>query len=365
MSRILLIHPGPSFSVADVYRGWEKALKKLGHQVMTFNTDDLGRLIYYGMTALPDQTSPTCPSCKQKIFRSPWTNDDQPRQMALKGVFETSYVFWPEIIFFVSAFFFEKSSLQVLKSRGHKLVMLHTESPYQDDEQMERGQFADLNLLNDPANLEAWKALGPAAAYMPHAYDPDIHYPAPDPKSYECDLCFIGTGFKSRRDFFGKMNFSAFTVALGGGGWGDAIDEPENAHILDWLGHDPNHCVTNEEAARIYRLSRMGINVYRQESETAHEGEGWACGPREIEMAASQLFYLRDPRPEGDELFEGILPTFSSPAEASELARYWASPAKDANREQLAREARAVIADRTFDNHALYAMKLMEQAGVC
>jgi spore maturation protein CgeB len=346
---------------------------------MVYNTND--RLVYYGSTALPDQTSPTCPTCKQKTFKSPWTNEQQPRQMALKGLFETCFVFWPEVVFFVSAFFFEETTFKMLKARDMKLVMLHTESPYQDREQVGRGQYADLNLLNDPTNLQAFKDLGPAAAYMPHAYDSDIHFPPlmreyytqPGVKDgliryervepYECDLSFIGTGFKSRRDFFGKMDFSGLTVALGGGGWGDAAEEPENVHILDWLGHDPQHCVDNEEGARIYRLSKVGINKYREESEEAHKGEGWAMGPREVEMAACELFFLRDPRPEGDEIFEGILPTFSGPDEASDLARYWA--AHDSLREDRARRARAAIQDRTFDNHAARAMQLMEDAGIC
>ena len=355
-----------------MFRGWEKALRKLGHQVMVYNTND--RLIYYSATALPDQTSPTCPECKQKIFRSPWTDEQQPRQLALKGLFESCFVFWPEIVFFVSAFFFEESTLRMLKARDMKLVMLHTESPYQDKEQMGRGQFADLNLLNDPTNLQAWKDLGPAA-YMPHAYDSDIHFPPKKTKvpvpydlwtraePYGCDLSFIGTGFKSRRDFFGKMDFSGLDVAIGGGGWADALNEPENVHVLNWLGHDPQHCVTNEEGARIYRLTKVGINKYREESEKEHAGEGWAMGPREVEMAACELFFLRDPRPEGDEIFEGILPTFSGPDEASDLARYWVR--HTVQREKRASLARAAIADRTFDNHAAYFMRLAEEAGIC
>lgn len=39
--RILLIHPGPPLSQHDVWRGWGKALRRLGHQVVPFRTDKL------------------------------------------------------------------------------------------------------------------------------------------------------------------------------------------------------------------------------------------------------------------------------------------------------------------------------------
>ena len=42
-----------------------------------------------------------------------------------------------------------------------KVVLLHTESPYQDDEQLERAAHADVNLLNDPVNIDAYRELGP------------------------------------------------------------------------------------------------------------------------------------------------------------------------------------------------------------
>lgn len=39
--KILVIHPGPDFSVHDVYAGWVHALKALGCQVFEYNL--LGR----------------------------------------------------------------------------------------------------------------------------------------------------------------------------------------------------------------------------------------------------------------------------------------------------------------------------------
>jgi spore maturation protein CgeB len=360
VARILLVHPGPDFSVADVYRGWDKALRKLGHTVMTYNTND--RLTYFGHSRMPEQGKPACEACGQ-VPTHPAHDADGIMQMAMDGLYADLNRFWPDVVFFVSAFYMQAPMLQFIRTRRHKVVMLHTESPYQDGEQMTRGQFADLNLLNDPANIEAWRDLDVPASYMPHAYDPDVHYPDPR-RAYECDFCFIGTIFKSRAEFFSRMDFTGLDVTFGGAGWDLAVnDYPELVKdLVQYVGHPLDHCVDNEETARAYRISRCGINFYRRESEDAHRGQGWAMGPREVEMAACRLFFLRDPRGESDEVFGDILPSFAGPEDASQQLRFWA--AHDSAREELARKAHEKVASRTFDANARRALALMEDEGI-
>lgn len=357
MARILLVHPGPDFSVADVHRGWEKALRGLGHTVMTYNTND--RLTYYGHALMPKLGELPCEACGQTPVYKALDNDGI-MQLAMDGLYECCYKFWPQVIFFVSAFYTHPAMLQLLRTRRHKIVMLHTESPYEDERQMERGQFADLNLVNDPVNIEAWRELEVPVAYMAHSYDPDIHYPDPDPRRFEADFAFIGTAFDSRQEFFGSMDFEGIDVVFGGGNWNNL--KPQYVHLAKYLGHHPEACVDNEETARVYRLARCGINFYRREADKESQVAGWAMGPREVEMAACGLFFLRDSRPESDEVFGEVLPLFSSPREASDLLRWWL--AHDDEREERARQAYQRIADRTFINHARTASTKMEEAGI-
>lgn len=369
MARILIVHPGPDFSVADVYRGWEKALKKLGHTVLSYNTND--RLTYYGHSRMPEHGQGACAQCNQVPTRQALDSDGI-MQLAMDGLYREMYLFWPDVIFFVSAFYMTAPMLQVIRTRRHKVVMLHTESPYQDDEQMVRGEFADLNLLNDPSNLEAWQDMEIPVAYMPHAYDPDVHYPSYK-REYDADFTFIGTLFKTRAEFFSQMDFTGISAAFGGAGWDlmmndcpelltKVVDRDKGYRLVDYLGHALDCCVDNDETVKHYRSSKVGINFYRRESEDTHTGKGWAVGPREIEMAACGMFFLRDPRPESDELFGHILPAFSSPEEASTLLHDWVK--WDDRRERAADRAREQIASRTFDNNARKALVLMEEAGI-
>ena len=132
-----------------------------------------------------------------------------------------------------------------------------------------------------------------------------------------------------------------------------AADSP----LRDWTAIDPDGCVANDDAARTYRAARCGINFYRREGESAHDGEGWACGPREIEMAACGLYFLRDPRPESDELFP-MLPSYASPGEASDLLRR--ALARPGDRAEAAAKARAAVSDRTFENHARKLLAMLD-----
>lgn len=264
---------------------------------------------------------------------------------------------WPDVIMFISGFFVESGMLQLLKSRRHKIVLLHTESPYQEDSQLERAQFADVNLLNDPINIERYRELDGAVEYAPHCYRPHVHHPREGELNTELasDLAFIGTGFKSRIEFFEAMDLGDLDVILGGS-WIELADLPDSP-LNRYLAHGIEQCVDNQEAAEVYRHAKCGINFYRREWEDGREPEAaWAMGPREVEMAACGLPFLRDPRGEGDEVFP-MLPTFTSPGEASEQLRWLL--AHDAEREAMAVKAREATADRTFDRNAARLMELL------
>jgi spore maturation protein CgeB len=344
--RWLVGHPGPHFSVHDVYEGWVEGLRAAGEDVYTFNLGD--RLTFYDAACIEasdeDETG-------HKFFRKAMTRQ-QAIETAADGIFRTLYKCWPHVVLMVSAFFTPPWMLDLIRDRGHKIILLHTESPYQDAEQLIRAASANINLLNDPTNLTAYAKFGPAA-YMPHAYRPAIHYPAAPGAAKPYDLMFVGTGFPSRVKFFEAMDLRGLDVKLAGP-W---LELPEDSPLRDWTATNPDGCLDNDQAAALYRQARTGINFYRREGESAFDGQAWACGPREIEMAACGLYFLRDPRPESDELFP-MLPSYTSPGEASDLLRWALKHPED--RAEAAGQAQAAIADRTFANHARKLLAMLD-----
>jgi hypothetical protein len=342
--RWLICHPGPQFSVHDVYVGWTEALRALGEDVLEFNLDKRLQVYDAALIETGNADGGGHPEVRKAFTR------EQAITAAIQGITSACYTWWPDVVLGVSAFFMPNWHLDVMRDRGHKVVLLMTESPYQDDEQLKRAGHASLTLLNDPVNIDAYRQSGPAH-YMPHAYRPSVHHPGPAVPELKSDFAFVGTGFKSRVEFFEQMDLSGLDVLLAGT-WPDlAEDSPLRRHMP---GGEVVNCTGNEETADIYRSTRAGINFYRREAEDSHAGEGWAAGPREVELAACGTFFLRDPRPESDETFP-MLPTFTEPGEVRGLLDWWL--AHDTEREEAALKARAAIADRTFQAHAAWLLE--------
>jgi hypothetical protein len=241
-----------------------------------------------------------------------------------------------------------------VRSNGTRIVLLHTECPYEDDRQIERAAYADINLINDPTNIEKFRAVAPTW-YTPHAYRPSVHYPRPPRLDYRSDFVFVGTGYPSRVDFLSRVDWTGLDVTLAGNWPTLTPDSP----LHRYLAHDASVCCDNTDAADLYASSAMSANLYRREADRAALADGWAMSPREVELAATGTFYLRDPRGESDELL-AMLPTFSDPEDFGEQVRWWL--AHDVERRAAATAARFAVADRTFTNHAAMLLRLLGQS---
>lgn len=343
-----------------MFKGWQEGLTEAGVEVASFNFND--RLIFYSKVLMMQYDADGSESRDEAglpiVHQA--LSQEAAFTMAMQGISHALYTFWPDVVIFVSGFFAQAGLLDVIRKRNHKIVIIATESPYQEDAQLTRAQFADLTVLNDPANLRLYDEIGTPAMYLPHCYRPHVHYPVSRyTRTPPIDLTFIGTAFKSRVEFFERMDLSGLDVLIAGSDWGDL---PETSPLAPHIGIEHgsrNDCVNNADAADLYRGTKMGINFYRRESEEEHAGDvAIAMGPREVELAAIGLPFLRDPREEGDKLLH-MLPTFASPEDASEQLRWWLQ--HDDERLEIARQARAAVADRTFVNNAKRLLRALEE----
>ena len=338
--RILMVRPGPHFSVADVHNGWRDALRALGHEVADFNLDD--RLNFYTQALLERDGEIA------KAF-----SEEAAVRLAAEGLKTALYDFWPDIVLVTSGFFLPPAIYPVIRARGHKLVALFTESPYEDDKQLERAGFFDLVLLNDPTNLARFRQENAQSFYVPHAYRPELHKPGPADPDLACDLSFVGTCYPSRAEFFRACDLDGLQVRFAG----NFQQWREDPWFTDRLVHPVEFCCDNDDTVRLYQSSRASINLYRKEASSEDLSAGWAMGPREVELAATGTFFLREPRPESD-LVLGMLPSFSEPGEVRPLLDWWLS--HDGERERVAHAAREAVAGRTFENNA---RTLLERLG--
>lgn len=338
--KAVVVAPGPEFSVQDVYHGWLAGLRHHGVTAVPFNLHD--RLNFYA----------DCQMERNGEYRKALEFDGAVK-ITLEGLLGVLYEVMPELLVFTSGFFLDYDLIDKIRATGrHKLVMLHTESPYEDDRQVEAAQHFDVNVLNDPINIDRFPA---GTIYIPHAYNPAVHHP--EGRSDVYDFSFIGTGYPSRTEFFEKVEWGGARVAFGGN-WPNVEDDSPLAPLLL---HQPGECIDNTDTADLYRMTAMSANLYRgadpSESERPENAEGWAMGPREVELAACGTFFARESRGEGDVVFP-MLPKISEPAELSDVLA-WSIENPDL-REAAAAAARAAIVDRTFANNAAALLRAVD-----
>jgi spore maturation protein CgeB len=353
--RWIVAQPGPSWSVHDVYRGWVEALRELGEDVHEFNLDDRLALYDHALIDVGEQAE-GAPLTLRKALTS-----DQAKELAVNGLAAALWKIRPDVLFVICGFFVPTEMLQHARRTGTRVVILHTEEPYELDRELLFAACADLNLITDPTHLDDFNKVG-QTVFAPHCYRPSVHHPGPALPELAVDFAFVGTAFGSRRWFFEKMHHEgAFTgrdVLLAGNWQGVTDADP----LHQYLGTgDPEKCVDNTDTAQIYRSAKVGMNLYRREANKGGHTAGIAISPREIEMAACGMFFLRDPRPEGDVVFD-MLPTFGTPEEATELLG-WALD-HPGQCEARARSAREAIADRTFRNSAVKLLRLFDREPV-
>jgi spore maturation protein CgeB len=329
--RILVVHPGADCSVSDVHDGLVTGLRQNGHWVESFNAND--RLYFFIHAHMPGVDGRLKPAF----------DEYQALRLTTQEIVGEVYKFWPDVIVFVSGFFVDPAILPMLRGRGHRLVLWATEAPYEDDKQLRVAGEYDTVIINDPLTLDEYRKVNPNTHYIPHSYDPRRHRPGRARREFVSDFGWVGTGFPSRVHFLEKVDFDGIDVCLGGN-WQFIEDSPVNEWVRNPHGRK---WMLNNETVAVYRSTKVGANFYRTEN-TSGIPDGVAMGPREVEMAATGLFYLRQSRPEGDELLP-MLPIFTDPDDFGEQLRWWL--AHDDKRIAAAAKAREAVAGHTFKAH--------------
>lgn len=329
--RALVVEPGPSFSVQDVCTGIIGGLRANGVHVESTNLGE--RISFYAAAmavADPDD------AFREKACR-----------MACQGIKVDAWDLRPDIAIIVSSFFVPPDIYTNLRERGVHVVAWFTECPYEDERHLPIARFADTVIVNDPMHLDRFRAVNPRTWYIPHAYDPAVHHSTG--RTDQHPFCVVGTGYPSRVEFLERTGLPAGSVLAGN--W-QAV--PDDSPLHPFL--HPSASIANSDAADLYRASITSANLYRKEAMAPELVDGWAIGPREVELAACGVWFAREPRGEGDELFP-LLPTFTTPDELSEQIT-WAL-ANPASRDKAVRAAREAIADRTFTANAARLLRLV------
>lgn len=210
-------------------------------------------------------------------------------------------------------------------------VILLTESPYEDEAQKMMTSQYDFAFTNDKFSVDTLSEAAPTV-YLRHAFDPQVYHPLPNRDEKKWDVCFVGTPFKNRDIAVESINkrddISAYIFK-------DVIERVDGE--LKTMTICPP-----SSTMKLYNESKVCLNVHRTEkyygTDQHIEVPAYSIGPRAFAIAGSAGFQLCDnSRPELKDIFGDTVATFDNPEDVGELVRYWCDPARDDQREEMAR----------------------------
>jgi spore maturation protein CgeB len=364
--RIMVIQPGASTSVSDVYTGLVGGLKELGHEI-----------IYYQLDTRIARAGAWLNFCWEEAKKK---NPDVVEPTTADILFQAcgmsipiALLKKPDWVIVVSSMYYPKLFLKMLKQAGMNLALLLTESPYDDEEQYSLAAVADVVWTNERTSLDNICLANPNTHYLPHAYDPARHCPSngnpwpsvpADGQKYfrdgipAHDVVFVGTGFKERIETLERVNWDGIDLGLYGTwellGWNSKLKK----HIRD-------EEISNDMAAALYRKAKIGLNLHRTSKGFGSHGpkitKAESLNPRAYELAACGCFYISDDRMEVRELFGEHVPTFSTPSHLERQIRFWLE--KDEERRMIAEQLPAKVSGHTWLERAGQVVENLTQGG--
>ena len=334
--RILLTYPGSAFSTYDVAAGYERALKKAGHEVSVFNYHD--QLTFYQE------------SLKYWVTENP--NFEPHPNMFLVMASERLVIdvvdFVPDIVLIVSGFALHRRAYDLIHNLCIPIVLLLTESPYQDKDQaiiIEKGHVK-LAFTNDKSSVENLPGL---RVYLPHSFDPTVHFPFEVGDQYKTDVFFHGTLWPERRELLAGLSETE-GITIGG------FDPCHLNAALARTAH--KDIIDNADLARWYNGTKIAINHHRTfvgtDGDGGHRhinGGAWSLGPRAYEIAACGVFQLcDDTRPELKEVFGDTVAIYSDRADLEDKISYYLG--HESERKDMAQGAFNKLLKCSFDARA-------------
>lgn len=349
--KFFCIHPGASTSTADVYSGLTRALQREGHDLVHYRLDqrisDSGAWFHWKWNRLK----------KQGEIRDKATPADVLLH-AHGDLLIRLMMHECEWVLIFSSMYTPLAIVKAMKKAGHKVAVVFTESPYEDDAQLRFVEHVDIAWTNERSSVERLRKGGDHVYYMPQGYDPEIHTIGHvAERAFQAhDVVFVGSGFHERIATLSNVDWTGIDLGLYGT-WGHVGSRSVLRRYLR-SGEIPN-----EVTASLYRRARIGLNLYRtsrgfgdrvgkidKESRTFNRYGAESLNLRAYELAACGCFQVSDYREEVREVFGDLIPTFKNGAELEQIIRDYLEDPNE--RMRIARLIPEAVRPHTWDVRA-------------
>ena len=340
MPKVLLVHPGASWSIADLHRGVRKALERQNIEIVDYAMD--GRIAH----------STEFLRHVWKVGQQQGKRQDPPGPAdyiyhASLGIIERALRHYVDWVLIISGMYVHGDVLGLLRRAGLRTAVILTETPYANDYEHVIASAADVVWTNERSGIQEFAGLCHEIHYYQHAYDPEVHKPSIDiePNIASHDVVFVGTGFVERVNLLRAVDWDGIDLGLYGA-W-ELLGSRNRLRRYVCGGVTPN-----EITAQLYRQAKIGLNLHRTSigfgRDVKHISGAESMNPRCYELAATGTFFITDARAEVGEVFGDAVPTFDTPQQLEELIRYWL--AHDEERRLVAASLPGLVSSHTFDN---------------
>lgn len=327
--KILLVHPGASWSTADVEAGLRDGLEEHGVEVIRYRLD--GRI---------ERAASWLKAAWRKAAKAdPAISRPTPADicyLASTDALAMALRHQVDLVLVVSAMFFHPDVVILLQRAGLRVAALFTESPYDLANEVALARHVDRCWTNERATVGAFAN----GSYLPHGWHPRHHRPGLQPGDIDQpahDVVFVGSAFPERVAWLEAVDWTGIDLGLYGHWEALARRSPLRPFVKGGT-------VPNPVAAALYRRAAIGLNLYRQ------AGGAESLNPRAYELAACGVFHLSDARAEVREIFGPLVPIVDNPDEAGRVIRYWL--AEPTLRAQVAAQLPACVASSTWTARA-------------
>ncbi len=353
--KVMVCHPGHSFSTSDVYDGICAGLETIGVEVVPFQWDKplriMSTLISAGIQLgdiAPDRAE------HMRSFTS-W--------LAAADAFTLAWDQEVEAIIVVNGILFPPSRAQMLAKLGIPVACFGTEAPYFLEVEQQIAQ-AYTHWFTNERRCVGMFGDGPQF-YLPHAYNPKLHQPGTADPAFASDVVFIGGGYPERKQLLEGVDWAGVNLQTLGTLWHLDLEAEQGATDIGRASRYSDGAIPNADTSAWHRNSKIALNLHRKMMHVENgteipAGSAESLGPRAYEIPAVGGFMLcDDERPELQEVYRDSAATFKAWDSASleKEVRWWLS--HDTYREEWAAAQHEMVKPHHWGNRAKYVLECM------
>ncbi|WP_371262815.1 glycosyltransferase [Paenibacillus sp. OV219] len=260
----------------------------------------------------------------------------------------------PDIVIVLDGLQFNVIHAARMREAGIRTAIWFTDDPYYTDITKGIAPFFDDVFTLELTCVDYYRQLGcPRVHYLPLGADPAYFRPRNPLRSQRHDICFIGSAYWKRVEFFNQVTRYLETkdTHISGIWWERLRDFKQMASKIGlgrWMGP--------EETANMYNGARIAINMHRaHDDETFNNNSAGipavSPNPRTFEISACATLQLTDVRSDLVSFYTpGVdIVTYATPAEMVEKIQYYLAH-EDERRAIAMKGMHRTLTEHTYNN---------------